>query len=113
MLAGACMALLVGSAGAGSPGPLKIGFLMDLSSGSSEVYEDRKRGFDLAVVHINDGGGVLGRPMTTAVGDTGLRPTAAACSARRKTGCALKKGADMSRNVAICQDLVEICHNHI
>ena len=34
----------------------------------------------------------------------GSRPTAAAYSVRRKTGCALKKGAEMSRDTAISPD---------
>ena len=54
--------------------PLKIGLIMNFSSGSSEVYRDRQRAFDLAVKHINEGGGVFGQPVEVAVGDTTADP---------------------------------------
>ena len=49
---------------------LKIGLLMDFSSGSADVLTDRQRAFELAIEHINAAGGVFGRPVATAVGDT-------------------------------------------
>ena len=63
--------------------PLKIGLLMNFSSGSSEVYRDRQRAFDLAIEHINEGGGVFGLPVQTAIGDTTADPEAAVEEARR------------------------------
>ena len=83
MLAGACMALFGAVAAADSPAQLKIGLLMDLSRGSPEVHEGRKRGFDLAISHVNDAGGVFGRPVATAVGDTRADPVTAVAEARR------------------------------
>ena len=52
------------------PAVLKIGLLLDLSSGSVEVYRDRQRAFELAIKHVNEGGGVLGLPVTSALSDT-------------------------------------------
>ena len=62
---------------------LKIGLLMDLSSGSAEVYRDRQRAFELAIEHVNEGGGVFGLPVTVAVGDTTADPEKAVAAARR------------------------------
>ena len=62
---------------------LKIGLLMDFSSGSAEVLTDRKRAFELAIGHINAAGGVFGRPVATAVGDTTADPETAVAQARR------------------------------
>ncbi len=83
MLAAACMALFGAVATADSPAQLKIGLLMDLSRGSPEVHEGRKRGFDLAISHVNGAGGVFGRPVATAVGDTRADPVTAVAEARR------------------------------
>ena len=65
------------------PAALKIGLLMDLSSGSAEVYRDRQRAFELATKHVNEGGGVFGLPVTVAVGDTTADPEKAVAAARR------------------------------
>ncbi|MDE0378634.1 MAG: ABC transporter substrate-binding protein [Rhodospirillales bacterium] len=62
---------------------LKIGLLLDLSSGSAEVYRDRQRAFELAIKHVNDGGGVFGLPVTIAVGDATADPEKAVAAARR------------------------------
>ena len=62
---------------------LKIGLLLDLSSGSAEVYRDRQRAFELAIEHVNEGGGVLGLPVTVAVGDATADPEKAVAAARR------------------------------
>ena len=62
---------------------LRIGLLMDFSGGSEEVLRDRKRGFELAIKHLNDAGGVLGLPVATAMGDTTADPEAAVAEARR------------------------------
>ena len=63
--------------------PLKLGLLMNFSSGSEEVYRDRQRAFELAVKHLNQGGGVLGRPVEFAVADTTSNPEKAVEQARR------------------------------
>ena len=65
------------------PTALKIGLLMDFSSGSTEVLRDRKRAFELAVKHVNEGGGVFDLPVTVAVGDTTADPEKAVAAARR------------------------------
>ena len=63
--------------------PFKIGLLMDFSGGSAEVLRDRQRAFELAIKHLNDGGGVLGLPVTVVVGDTTADPEKAVAEARR------------------------------
>ena len=62
---------------------LKIGLLLDLSSGSAEVYRDRQRAFELAIKHVNEGGGVFGLPVTVAIGDATAEPETAVAAARR------------------------------
>ncbi len=62
---------------------LRIGFLLDLSSGSAEVYRDRQRAFELAIKHVNEGGGVFGLPVTVAVADATADPEKAVAAARR------------------------------
>ena len=71
------------TARADEPAILKIGLLMDFSSGSAEVLRDRQRAFDLAIKHVNNGGGVFGRPVAVAVGDTTASPETAVEEARR------------------------------
>ena len=70
-----------GWAGAESSEPMRIGLLLDFS-GSPETSADRKRGFDLAIRHINDGGGVLGRPVHGVTGDATRSPAPAVRAAR-------------------------------
>ena len=65
------------------PAALKIGLLLDLSSGSAEVYRDRQRAFELAIEHVNEGGGVFGLPVTVAVADATADPEEAVAAARR------------------------------
>ena len=62
---------------------LKIGLLMDLGSGSTEVLRDRQRAFELAIKHVNEGGGVFGLPVATAVDDTTADPEKAVAAALR------------------------------
>ena len=64
------------------PAALKIGLLMDFSGGSTEVLRDRRRAFELAIEHVNEGGGVFGLPVTVAVGDTTANPEKAVAAAR-------------------------------
>ena len=70
------------TAGTNQSTALKIGLLLDLSSGSEEVYRDRQRAFELAIKHVNEGGGVLGLPVTVAVGDATADPEKAVAAAR-------------------------------
>ena len=63
--------------------PLKIGLLLDFSSGSGEKARDRERAFDLAVQQINAAGGVLGRPVETVTRDSTRDPAVAVEEARR------------------------------
>ncbi|MDE2744511.1 MAG: ABC transporter substrate-binding protein [Chloroflexota bacterium] len=63
--------------------PLKLGFLIDFSGPLAEYGEELLTGFELAIKHINEAGGVWGMPVETAVGDTALDPTIAVEEARR------------------------------
>ena len=63
--------------------PLKIGLLLDFSAMLAEYGVELQRGFELAIKHINEAGGVWGRPVESAVGDTALDPTTAVEEARR------------------------------
>ncbi|MDE2902621.1 MAG: ABC transporter substrate-binding protein [Chloroflexota bacterium] len=63
--------------------PLKLGLLTYISAGSPQNAQDRQRAFDLAVAHLNQAGGVFGRPVHAAVGDTALDPDTAVAEARR------------------------------
>ncbi len=71
------------TAGTNESTALKIGLLLDLSSGSEEVYRDRQRAFELAIEHVNEGGGVFGLPVTIAVADATADPEKAVAAARR------------------------------
>ena len=62
--------------------PLKIGLLLNFS-GSPEASGDRMRAFDLALKHINDGGGVLGMPVEGIAADATADPSTAVEAARR------------------------------
>ena len=60
---------------------LRIGLLLDMSSGSAEVHRDRQQAFKLAIKHVNEGGGVFGLPVAIAVGDTTADPETAVAAA--------------------------------
>ncbi len=62
--------------------PLKIGLLLNFT-GSPEASADRQRAFDLAIQHVNEGGGVLGKPVEGVVADATQDPAAAVEAARR------------------------------
>ena len=62
--------------------PLRIGLLLNFT-GSPEASEDRKRAFDLAIRHINEGGGVLGIPVESVVADATQDPSVSVVVARR------------------------------
>ena len=55
---------------------LKLGLLLDFT-GSPEASADRRRAFDLAILHVNEGGGVLGKPIQSAVADATGDPATA------------------------------------
>ena len=61
--------------------PMKLGLLLDFAD-SPETAADRKRGFDLAIKHINEGGGVLGRPVEGIAADATRKPGPAVAAAR-------------------------------
>ena len=61
---------------------MKIGLLLNFT-GSPEASADRKRAFDLAILHINQGGGVLGRPVEGITADATPDPLVAVEEARR------------------------------
>ena len=87
MLIGVAGMFLTGAATepttADEPAALKVGLLLDLSSGSPEVYRDRQRAFELAIEHVNEGGGVFDLPVTVAVADATADPEKAVAAARR------------------------------
>ena len=62
--------------------PMKIGLLLDFS-GAPETMADRKRAFDLAIQHVNQAGGVLGRPVESVEADSTRDPQVGIEAARR------------------------------
>ena len=62
--------------------PLKLGLLLNFT-GSPEASADRQRAFDLAIRHVNEGGGVLGMPVQGVVADATGDPSVAVEVARR------------------------------
>ena len=45
---------------------LKLGLMLDFSGSLAEFGIDMRRGFELAIKHINDAGGVFGRPVESS-----------------------------------------------
>ncbi len=76
LVLGAAFALLAGSlvacGGEEEPPPLKIGLLLHFGDSPSQNTLGRQRAFDLAIQHVNAGGGVFGRDVEVAVGDASL-----------------------------------------
>lgn len=70
------------SGGAPSATSLKIGLLLNFT-GSPEASSDRQRAFDLAITHVNEGGGVFGVQVESVVADATGDPSAAVEAARR------------------------------
>ena len=66
----------------GASAPMKIGLMLNFS-GPPETVVDRKRAFDLAVQHVNEAGGVLGRPVEGVEADTTRDPELGVEAARR------------------------------
>ncbi len=78
------LALLTAVAGCGGTsqapddvGPLRLGVLLHFSEGAPAKAQDRQRAFDLAVKHVNEGGGVFGRPVEVVVEDSTQDPAKA------------------------------------
>ena len=63
--------------------PLKIAFLADFSGPLAEFGPAIHTGVALAIRHVNDAGGVLGRDVTLVTGDTQVSPTVGVEEARR------------------------------
>ena len=63
--------------------PLKLGLMMNFSQGATGRAFERQRAFELAIKHVNAGGGVLGQPVMAATADTARDPLAAVAAARR------------------------------
>ena len=65
---------------------LKLGLLTYISEGSAQNAQDRQRAFHLAIAHLNQAGGVFGRPVESVVADTAQNPDRAVDEARRLIG---------------------------
>lgn len=63
--------------------PLKLGLMLDYSGPLAEWAPEVQKGFDLAIKHINEAGGVWGMPVESAIADDGTDPTIAVEEARR------------------------------
>ncbi len=63
--------------------PFKLGLMLDFTGGLAEYGNEMRRGFDLAIKHINAAGGVWGQPVEAFVTDSTLDPTVAVEEARR------------------------------
>ena len=61
---------------------LKLGLLLNFT-GSPEASADRRQAFELAILHVNQGGGVLGMPVQGVVADATGDPATAAKVALR------------------------------
>ncbi|MCY4114329.1 MAG: ABC transporter substrate-binding protein [Chloroflexi bacterium] len=83
LLAAGVLSVCLAACGEAPPEPLKLGLLTYISEGSPQNAQDRQRAFELAVAHLNEAGGVFGRLVETAVGDTALDPDTAVVEARR------------------------------
>lgn len=73
----------VAQTGAGEQGPLRIGLLLDFSGGLAEFCAEMRLGVELAIKHLNEGGGVFGQPVELIVADTKLEPLLGVEEARR------------------------------
>ena len=78
----ACSCTLVVPPPTDTPTALKLGLLLNYT-GSPEASADRERAFNLAIDHVNVGGGVLGQPVTGITADATSDPQAAVDAARR------------------------------
>lgn len=69
--------------GGGDPGPLRLGLLLNMTEGAPGRAVDRQRAFELAIRHVNEAGGVFGRPVEFVLGNSALDPEQAVAEARR------------------------------
>ena len=99
---GAAAALLGGSlaaCGGGDEGEaLKIGLLVSLGDEPSQTSIARRQAFELAIRHVNEGGGVLGRDVELVVGDTSLGAAEEAQRLVREEGVHAIVGPSSSAN---------------
>lgn len=72
-----------GAAPATQEQQLKLGFLMSFTGGLASFGPEFENAGKLAIKHINDAGGVLGRPVIYALGDDGTSPEQGVAEARR------------------------------
>ncbi|NEK86131.1 ABC transporter substrate-binding protein [Blastococcus saxobsidens] len=72
-----------GDGGSGDPGPLKIGMLAPITGPAAPEGIALQRGFDLAIEHINDDGGVFGQPVEVVFIDDQADPATATQAAQR------------------------------
>ena len=81
----ACLGLAAACAGddAEQQEPLKIGLLLNFGEGAAAASTVRQQSFELAIQHINDGGGVRGQPVAFVVADPSFDPDTAVEVARR------------------------------
>ena len=63
-------------------GSMRIGLLLNFAD-SPETAAERERAFNLAIQHVNEGGGVLGQPVEGIAADATSDPTIAVEAARR------------------------------
>ena len=77
----ACSCTFVVPPSPDTPTALKLGLLLNYT-GSPEASADRERAFNLAISHVNAGGGVLGQPVTGITADATSDPQAAVDAAR-------------------------------
>ena len=77
----ACSCTFVVPPSPDTPTALKLGLLLNYT-GSPEASADRERAFNLAISHVNAGGGVLGQPVTGITADATSNPQAAVDAAR-------------------------------
>ncbi len=80
LAAGLLVAGANGAYGQQEASGLRIGLLLNFEGDGDQ---DLRMAFDLAVEHLNAGGGVLGQPVEVVMGDSTLDPAAAVAEARR------------------------------
>ena len=72
-----------GGGGSEDEAELRLAFLLDYTGDLAEWGPAMETGVRLAIDHVNAAGGVLGRPVSLATGDTQLDPAVAVEEARR------------------------------
>ncbi len=77
------LALAAACGGGDEQPPLKIGLLLNYEEQAADGSTVLQQSFELAVRHVNAGGGVLGQPVTFVIGDSTSDPAAAVEEARR------------------------------